>query len=153
MRWWNNKPVGLDHFMPVTESGCHIWMGAALVSGYGTLKVGGKRKYVHRVAYEHEYGPIRAGHVIDHICRVRRCINPGHLRAVTPRVNATENSASAAAVNAKKTHCKRGHPLAGDNLMLLSNGRGCRECARALWRKHGAAKYQRKKLVGLHGAA
>ena len=34
-------------------------------------------------------------------------------------------------VNARKTHCKRGHPLSGENLAIGTNGsRQCRACAK-----------------------
>jgi hypothetical protein len=32
----------------------------------------------------------------------------------------------------KKTHCKYGHPLSGDNVRFYRNRRHCRTCAR-LW--------------------
>lgn len=51
------------------------------------------------------------GMVVDHHCGIRACVNPSHLRLQTPRQNSLENSRSAAAVNARKTHCAHGHPL------------------------------------------
>jgi hypothetical protein len=33
----------------------------------------------HRVSYEHYVGPIPKGLEIDHLCRVRHCVNPAHL--------------------------------------------------------------------------
>lgn len=38
--------------------------------------------------------------------------------------------------NARKTHCKRGHPLSGDNVKITSAGsRQCRECQREAVRR------------------
>jgi hypothetical protein len=37
--------------------------------------------------YEEAYGPIPARLHIDHLCRVRRCVNPAHLDAVTSKEN------------------------------------------------------------------
>ena len=36
-------------------------------------------------------------------------------------------------VSNTKTHCKRGHPLSGDNLYLWRNHRGCRACRHAAY--------------------
>jgi hypothetical protein len=38
---------------------------------------------VHRLSYERHYGTIPDGRDIDHICHVRNCIKPGHLRLAT----------------------------------------------------------------------
>jgi hypothetical protein len=89
--------------------------------------------YVHRVAYELAKGPIPAGMQIDHLCRVLTCCNPAHLEAVTPRTN-VRRSNSTAGINARKTHCSRGHPLdlASDNCRYSEkyNTRFCRACER-----------------------
>jgi hypothetical protein len=44
-------------------------------------------KLAHRVSYEAAYGPIPAGLHIDHLCRVRKCVRPEHLEAVTQGEN------------------------------------------------------------------
>ena len=41
----------------------------------------------HRAVYEVFYGPIPNGLVIDHLCRVRCCVNPAHLEAITQADN------------------------------------------------------------------
>jgi hypothetical protein len=41
----------------------------------------------HRLVYELVRGPIPAGQHIDHLCGVRRCVNPDHLEAVTQAIN------------------------------------------------------------------
>jgi hypothetical protein len=127
--------------------GCWIWTGALSHNGYGTLQIGsrsdGTRRMVraHRLAYELFVGPIPEGHEIDHHCSVRRCCNPSHLEAVTQSVN-NERSESPSGKNAKKTHCKRGHRLANENLYVTRSGeRHCRTCKREAWRRY----YHRKK--------
>ncbi len=115
-----------------SPDGCWLWTGYIANSGYATLSIGGKSVLGHRVsAFLH--GIIApAGHVIDHICRNRACVNPAHLRVATLRQNACENSISPARFHAQKSHCKNGHPLTGDNLMLTAYQRRCRACD-AIW--------------------
>lgn len=76
----------LDH---VSMSGsCWIWTGAINVAiGYGKLYRDGRDQYAHRWSYELFVGPIKHGLEIDHLCRVRSCVNPKHLEAVTHQVN------------------------------------------------------------------
>ena len=66
---------------------CWYWRGELDRHGYGVLEVCGKGKRVHRLSYEAFVGPIPAGLVIDHLCRVRDCINPDHLEPVTSQEN------------------------------------------------------------------
>ena len=71
----------------LTESGCLEWTGSNNGHGYGEVRIGGKKRYAHRLAYEAKVGPIADGMVIDHLCRNRACINPLHLEATTHTLN------------------------------------------------------------------
>lgn len=85
---------------------------------------------VHTVAYELLVGPIPKGLEPDHLCRVRACVRPSHIEPVTPRENVRRGT-SPVAMNAAKTHCPKGHPYAGTNLVLrgkLKRNRVCRIC-------------------------
>ncbi len=66
---------------------CWIWQGATSSAGYG--RVNRKRTYfqAHRLAYVERYGPIPIGLELDHLCRVRNCVNPTHLEPVTRAEN------------------------------------------------------------------
>jgi hypothetical protein len=56
-------------------------------AGYCRVKDRGKLRMAHVVTYERAYGPVPAGHEVDHLCQNRWCINPKHLEAVTRAVN------------------------------------------------------------------
>lgn len=63
---------------------CHIWKLAKNNYGYGLVRHGpGNMKLAHKVAYEEKYGAVRDGMTLDHLCKVRSCINPDHLEEVT----------------------------------------------------------------------
>ena len=57
--------------MPVTESGCWIWMKCVLSCGYGQIVIARKPRSAHRTSYEVFRGPIPEGLQLDHLCRVR----------------------------------------------------------------------------------
>jgi len=72
------------------ENGCVIWGGnrSGYAPGqYGKLNYGGKRLFAHRAAYELKHGPIPEGMRVDHLCHVRLCVNPDHLRLATQKQN------------------------------------------------------------------
>jgi HNH endonuclease len=76
-------------------------------------------------------GPIPEGCELDHLCREKVCVFPEHLEPVSGREN-SRRSRSPAALNARKTHCLRGHLLSGSNLYVFPGGkRQCRICAQA----------------------
>lgn len=74
---------------------CWIWqMKIHKTTGYGTVRVAGKDWLAHRWYYEQAHGPIPEGMQVDHLCRVRTCVNPGHLEVVTPKENTRRSEAA-----------------------------------------------------------
>ena len=117
-----------SRIMPITESGCWIWMGAVSIGGYGRVRWLKQDTYIHLVTYSLFVGPLDPCLDVDHQCRVRPCCNPYHLEQVTHLEN-TLNSSSFVALNKCKTHCPQGHPYAGSNLHTHLNGyRRCKKC-------------------------
>lgn len=92
---------------------CWLWTGSLHSLGYARLGVDGERVYVHRYSYELANGAIPDGLTIDHLCRVRHCVNPDHLEAVTLAENLRRSPTQPTSVNGRKRRCKRGHEFSG----------------------------------------
>lgn len=107
------------------DDGCWIWTAGGDSHGYGVVWLDGHSRGAHRVIYELLVEPIPDGMEIDHLCRVRECVNPEHMEIVTRRKNGLRGIGPAAR-NARKTVCKRGHPFE----MRPGGGRICRICQR-----------------------
>lgn len=122
------KGEGME-LLPLTNgSPCMPWPGVIGSGGYGRLRHNGKWNPAHRFVYHNIVGPIPPGMVLDHLCRNRACVNPHHMEPVTNMENILRG-VSFSAVNAKKTHCKHGHPFTGYNLCIKTcNGRQHRYC-------------------------
>lgn len=97
--------------------------------GYTQFKLSNPRRNVlgHRYIYEIFKGEIPKGLVIDHLCRVRSCVNPDHLEVVTNEEN-MRRGYGVPAINKRKTHCKRGHEFTPENTYLYATSRRCRQC-------------------------
>lgn len=73
-----------DFYVPEPNSGCWLFLGHVKRStGYGVLLRDRKWKLAHRYVFELHRGPIPVGLTLDHLCRVRSCVNPAHLEPVT----------------------------------------------------------------------
>lgn len=133
----DSEPYTLDWLMrwamPVPHSGCWVWLGTLNPGGYGSVGYKGKTWNAHRVSYLLAHGALPERHDLDHLCRVRCCINPDHLEAVTRSENLArglsgENLANPARA---KTHCPKGHRYEGLNLYTDTRGRRtCVTCQR-----------------------
>jgi hypothetical protein len=66
--------------VPVTESGCFIWMGC-VSNGYGRIRIPNMRvtAYVHRIVCLLSIGYVPEDALICHHCDTRVCCNPAHV--------------------------------------------------------------------------
>lgn len=123
----------------INDQGCWVWTGPRLPSGYGRTSLYSSWIYLHRLMHMAFIGDIPDGWHTDHLCRNTSCCNPQHLEAVTCRENVRRSPIAGAAINARKTKCKRGHDLSGDNLYINADGsRVCRTCRRLKYLKRYA---------------
>lgn len=117
---------------PIPVTGCWMWMGS-LSTKYGTYYRLGRNYAAHRLVFLALGGAIPDGLVLHHKCRNCWCVNPDHLEPLSNKANVLAGTSPTAA-NGRKTHCYRGHPLSGDNLLRKNRSlRECRTCYR-IWR-------------------
>jgi len=122
--------------------GCWPWTGTISPDGYGMITFWDKNgkwtgTTAHRILYQLFVGSIPNGEEIDHICRVRHCVRPDHLRSVPPLQNRVGNYKPNPNIlisrTPPKSECKWGHSLITDNVYIRPDGhRECRICKRRL---------------------
>jgi hypothetical protein len=112
--------------------GCWIWEGGKDSNGYSFISWEGRNIRGHQLAYQQLVGPVPEGLQLDHLCERKACVNPNHLEPVTQIVNILRSATSVPGMNARKSHCKYGHPFSQENTYRTSRGhRQCRSCRRA----------------------
>ena len=135
------KKTAIDRFNqkydtnPIT--GCWEWHGYIHPGGYGHFSDKGKVT-AHRWSYEYFIGKIPNSLKLDHLCRIRHCVNPDHLEAVTQKENITRGNTGllSGLFMKSKTHCPQNHEYSYDNTYIFPNGkRKCKECAKN-WQKN-----------------
>lgn len=87
---------------------CWLWTGK-IDDGYGRFSYNKKLYLVHRLIVAIMKEPVFPDMVIDHICKVRNCCNPDHLRQVTKSENSSNRKS-----NLEPDLCINGHPLFDD---------------------------------------
>lgn len=147
------------NYIPEPNSGCWLWIGSLTGTGYGGIctgrpRVGKSTKEVaHRVAYKLFKGPIPEGLDLDHLCRVRSCVNPDHLEPVTRSENLKRGLGGRLRV--RPSHCVHGHELTDSNTVVVHNRalnktfRICHECKLISNRKGKARKRQERLNAGV----
>jgi hypothetical protein len=107
---------------------CWLWQGPRCKGGYAQLSVGGRKIYVHRFSWSLVHGPTELD--VLHHCDVPACVRPEHLFSGTHFDNMLDAKTKGRFVNQKKTHCRKGHPLEGENVRINMSERVCRQCNR-----------------------
>ena len=111
-RFWSKVEKTVD---------CWLWVAADNGNGYPVFSEGGENCYAHRYIYEQLNGLVPEELEIDHKCRVRNCVNPEHLEAVTHEENIRR-------AYEHVTHCPKGHEYNEENTRILTRGNGRRQC-------------------------
>lgn len=124
------------------SSGCWIWKGSMNAYGYGRYRKMSKTKLTslmaHRAVYEQLVGPIPDHLELDHLCRERACVNPGHLEPVDHQENCIRG------LRGPRDSCPKGHPFKGENLYAYGTTKLCRICRKEAMARFFAKKGTRK---------
>lgn len=151
-RWWNHgDPLVKERGGPARRDpaerffekvdlngpdGCWLWTAGTSSDGYGGfMSSTGRVVRAHRWAYEHLVGSIPEGLDLDHLCRVRRCVNPAHLEPVTRLENTLRGLG-----HGSEMHCPHGHPYDDENTYVYAGRRACRTCRIEHRRRYVARK-------------
>lgn len=102
------------------DNNCWLYARAINSSGYGSTSYG----LAHRIMYQALVGEIPEGLQLDHLCKVKICVNPAHLEPVTRLENMRRHFTGI---------CKKGHKMTGNNLQVYiykgKEQKRCRQCA------------------------
>lgn len=135
--------IVIDPLVTFQGTPCWIWSAYKDKLGYGCFRRDGVRAsrifLAHVVAYEMFVSVLSSDLEIDHLCRRSSCCNPIHLEAVTHQVNVLRGIGPTA-INAKKTHCHKGHEFTPENTYYAKHRteRKCRACWNAKQRAREA---------------
>jgi hypothetical protein len=109
------------------NTGCWLWAGYGDGRGYGFARSRGRNWRAHRLAWEILRGSIPVDMTIDHLCKVKCCVNPDHMEVVTAAEN-TLRADTFSGLNARKESCPSGHIYVGNNIKWYQGRRYCRAC-------------------------
>lgn len=117
----------------VEEGKCRIWIGATNPNGYGRVWDGERMRLAHRlVAYAKLGFDLNSNLNVLHKCDNPACINPDHLFIGDQYDNIQDAKSKGRlrgnTLKGKRTHCPKGHPFSGDNLVVYGKSRHCRTC-------------------------
>lgn len=126
-----------------TTGQCWPWQGSVDARGYGHASLPTGRDYAHRYAYRELVGELDEGMTVDHLCRVRSCVNPDHLEQVTRAENLRRAVPYRRPQKRRLGKCE--HEDTDDVYVDPSGKRVCRECRRERtrqWRADSDSAYR-----------
>lgn len=146
-RIFSKIKVSTEHFYKGVP--CWEWIAALSNKGYGEFHYIDTDHRAHRVIYQLFVAPIPPELESDHLCRNRRCVNPVHIEPVTGYENQLRGE-GVGAVNARKTHCPRGHQLPLKPNTCRAGERECKTCSKHRSRPSKAQiKEEHRKFMSL----
>lgn len=137
-----------ESYERIPFSGCWIWTRHVDYKGYGRIHRKNKENKTHRFFYEEVKGKIPPNMTLDHLCRVRCCINPDHMEVVSSIENVLRGT-GITATNKRKDRCVNGHLFTPENTSTREKGRRrCKTCTNITSRK-SKAKARAKRKGGI----
>src|SRR5262249_13003216 len=115
-------------FIRPQSNGCWFWAGTKDKKGYAKFWYDGATRRGARFSFTVFKYELPIGYEPDHLCKIHQCVNPEHLDGVTKKENLLRGD-SPVGINARKTHCIRGHAFDKANTRIVDNSRRCRKCA------------------------
>ena len=142
LNWWqaantpDTLPLHVRRSIAPGPNGCWLWMRSLSRDGYGWTSLNNRTHQAHRLVYVLTHGEPPEGMLLDHLCRIRHCVNPGHLEPVTP----AENLLRSPLTPAGQTCCQK----CGGPLSWIGRQRRCLPCQRVY---HAAAERERRRRM------
>lgn len=153
MDWWEEMETTMSELEKRfyskidTVEDCWVWGAFKNPGGYGKFSYEKVSRLAHRISYLIHVGEIPPGLELDHLCRNRACVNPGHLEPVTRSTNIQRGLLPEVlkGLGKNRTHCAQGHIYDEANTYRNKkrSGRACRTC-----RRIAQTKINRKRVYG-----